>query len=166
VRYVAHFVWLVVVFAAAVSAQELPDSPTLSREATANPVLPNPVVWPGQGAAPIQRPARILDMKFVSLAIVSTAGTFADSYTTIWAGQNWRAGKQNVCNVEAESPYLYGRHPTPGRAYVVAAGKSAGTLAASYFLRKRWHTKLWSLPLLATAVLSLDGVGRNLMVCN
>jgi hypothetical protein len=115
--------------------------------------------------APAERPHRLIDKKFVALAVISSGSTFADSFTTLFARQNWLAGKTNVCNVEAESPYLYGRHPTVARAYAVASGKSVISVAAAYVLRKH-HFKLWSVPLVANAVLGLQGVTQNMITCN
>lgn len=114
--------------------------------------------------APSRKP-RLVDTTFLGLAVVSTGSTFSDSYTTLFARQNWLAGKQGVCNMETESPYLYGTHPTVARTYGVAVVKSAGSAFASYYLRKH-HSKLWSLPLLANSVMSLQGVGQNLKNCN
>ena len=110
--------------------------------------------------------APVVDKKFVGLAIVSTASTFADSYTTLFAQQNWQAGKTGVCNIEVESAYLYGTHPTVGRAYAVASIKSASSLLAAYYLRKHHHNKLWSLPLLFNTTMSLQGVAQNMKACN
>ena len=144
-------------------ASDLPDAPS-SRivEASASPTVAVPVVVPSV-AQPIE--TKIVDKMFVGLALISTGSTFADSYTTLFARQNWLAGKRNVCNVETESPYLYGRHPTVARAYVIASGKSLGAAAAAYYLRKH-HRKLWSLPFVASAALSLQGVTQNMMTCN
>jgi hypothetical protein len=160
----AHLVWLLVISAATVSAEELPASPSAARN-TLTPLVAAAVVPPTQSTPPILQPVRLLDKKFLSLAIISTASIFADSYTTIWAGQNWRAGKQNVCNVESESPYLYGLHPTAVRSYLVGAGKSVGTVALSYYLRKH-HSRFWSLPFIATSGFSLEGASHNLVICN
>jgi hypothetical protein len=109
--------------------------------------------------------SKILDKKFIALAIVSTGSTFADSYTTLFARQNWLAGKQGVCNVESESPYLYGRHPTVARAYLVASVKAVASAAASFYLRKQ-HRKWWSLPLVLNSALSLQGATQNMISCN
>src|SRR5579863_2786351 len=98
----------------------------------------------------------IVDKKFVALGFLSTATSFSDSYTTTWARENWLAGKTGVCNIERESAYLYGTHPTPGRSYAVAAGKSIGTIAASYYLR-RHHRRLWSLPMAVNAIFGIQG---------
>jgi hypothetical protein len=106
-----------------------------------------------------------IDKKFVSLALISTGGTFADSYTTLFARENWLARKPGVCNVEVQSPYLYGTHPTVGRAYAVASVKSAGSILAAYYLRKH-HRRFWSVPLVANSVLSLEGVTQNMIACN
>lgn len=108
---------------------------------------------------------KTVDVKFVSLTLISTGSTFADSYTTLFARENWLAGKQGVCNVEVQSAYLYGTHPTVGRAYAVASAKSAGSLLAAYYLRKH-HNKFWSLPLLANAAISIEGVTQNMRSCN
>jgi hypothetical protein len=108
---------------------------------------------------------KLIDKTFVSLAIVSTGSTFADSYTTLFARQNWLAGKKGVCNVEVESAYLYGTHPTVGRAYAVASVKSVGSLATAYYLRKH-HNRFWSLPLVGNTMISLQGVGQNMAACN
>jgi hypothetical protein len=106
-----------------------------------------------------------LDTKFVSLALVSTSSTFADSYTTLFARQNWLAHKQGVCNVEVQSAYLYGTHPTVGRTYAVASAKSAGAILAALYLRKH-HSRFWSLPLFANSAISLQGVTQNMKACN
>jgi hypothetical protein len=108
---------------------------------------------------------KLIDKTFVSLAVASTGSTFADSYTTLFARQNWMAHKQGVCNEEVQSPYLYGTHPTVGRAYAVASARSAGSIFAAYYLRKH-HSRFWSLPLFATSVISLQGVTQNMMACN
>jgi hypothetical protein len=106
-----------------------------------------------------------MDKRFVSLAFISTGSTFADSYTTLFARQNWIAGKKGVCNAEIDSAYLYGTHPTVGRAYAVASAKSAGAILVAYYLR-RHHSKFWSLPLVTNSVVSLGGVTQNMIACN
>ena len=108
---------------------------------------------------------RIVDKKFLSLAVISTGTTFADSYTTLFARENWLAHKQGVCNEEVESAYLYGTHPTVARTYGVAVVKSAGSIFAAYYLRKH-HSKLWSMPLIANAVIGSQGVAQNMVNCN
>ncbi len=109
--------------------------------------------------------SRVVDKKFVTLAFLSTATSFSDSYTTTWARENWLAGKTGVCNIEKESAYLYGTHPTPGRAYAVAAGKSVTSALASYYLRKH-HSRLWSLPLVVNATFGIQGTVQNMVMCN
>jgi hypothetical protein len=106
-----------------------------------------------------------IDKTFVSVAFVSTGSTFADSYTTLFARQNWLAGKKGVCNMEAQAAYLYGTHPTVGRAYAVASVKSASAIFAAYYLRKH-HSRLWALPLVANTGISLEGVTQNMIGCN
>jgi hypothetical protein len=111
---------------------------------------------------------KIVDKKFLLLTALSAGGTFADSYTTTWAIQNWKntpPGQSRACNVESESPWLYGSHPTVGRAYAVAAGKSIGATVAAYYLKKH-HSRLWSLPMAINAGLSIQGMSHNLATCN
>jgi hypothetical protein len=111
---------------------------------------------------------RIVDKKFMILTALSAGGTFADSYTTTWAIQNWKntpPGQSRACNVESESPWLYGAHPTVGRAYAVAAGKSIGATVAAYYLKKH-HSRLWSLPMAINSGLSIQGMTHNLATCN
>jgi hypothetical protein len=142
------------------AAADLPDAPS-----AVMPMASMMVVATVPPVSPRVVETKTLDIKFVSLALVSAGSTFADSYTTLFATQNWLAGKKGVCNMEAQSPYLYGIHPTAGRAYAVASAKSAGSILASYYLRKH-HSKLWSLPLVANSVLSLQGTAQNLATCN
>jgi hypothetical protein len=150
-------------------AKELPEAPsstlgTSSSFTTGEPISPVMAVAMTPAYTP-KTEVKLVDKKFLSLAIVSTGSTFADSYTTLFARQNWLAGKQGVCNMETESPYLYGTHPTVVRTYAVASVKSAGAVLTAYYFRKH-HSKLWSLPLLANSVISLQGVGQNMANCN
>jgi len=140
--------------------EPLPDAPSVV--VTANPFIV-------ESSVPTPRPktveTRPIDRKFVSLALISTGSTFADSYTTLFARENWLAGKKGVCNAEVQSAYLYGTHPTVGRTYAVASAKSATSILAAYYLRKH-HSKFWSLPLVANSIISLQGVGQNMATCN
>ena len=152
-------------------AKELPNAPsaTATEEATPDPAFyvaaAGTVPTPAHSAPKLVESSRVVDLKFASLALVSTGSTFADSYTTLFARENWLAGRKGVCNEEVESAYLYGTHPTVGRAYAVATVKSATSLAAAYLLRKH-HSKLWSLPLITNSVISLQGVTQNMIECN
>ena len=140
----------------------LPDAPsaiTMSSSIMFEPGVPVPV------PAPKLAEVRGVDFKFVTLFLISTGSTFADSYTTLFARQNWLAGKKGACNIEVESPYLYGTHPTVGRVYAVASMKSAGALMAAYYLRKH-HSRFWSVPLVANSIIGLQGVSQNMMACN
>ena len=145
-------------------AAELPDAP--SAVVPGNAVLIS-VAVPVQGhKIAIAHPeTKAIDMKFMSLTLISTGSTFADSYTTLFARENWMAGKKGVCNVEVQSAYLYGTHPTVGRAYAVASVKSLTSVAASYYLRKH-HSKFWGAPLVVNSIISLEGVGQNMATCN
>jgi len=141
-------------------AKELPDAPSAM-------LAPEPIVAvsPAPVVKPIAAERPVVDKKFVALAIMTAGSTFSDSYTTMFATQNWLAGKTNVCNVEVQSAYLYGTHPTTGRVYAVASAKTAGSLLAAYYLRKH-HNRFWSLPLVATTATSLQGVTQNMRACN
>ncbi|HVI06755.1 MAG TPA: hypothetical protein VND65_00530 [Candidatus Binatia bacterium] len=146
------------------AAKDLPEAPSaVAAEAS-------PAYFVSQ-SAPVVRATqpsvetRPVDLKFVSLALISTGSTFADSYTTMFATQNWLAGKKGVCNMEVESAYLYGTHPTAARSYAVASVKSVGAIAAAYYLRKH-HSRIWGLPLLANSAISLQGVTQNMIACN
>jgi hypothetical protein len=158
----AKFFAIVAVFAlmGMAMARELPDAPSSS---VYEPAAVEPAVSP----APIKivPEKKTVDKTFLGLALVSTGSTFADSYTTLFARQNWLAGKQGVCNMEVQAAYLYGTHPTPGRAYAIASAKSVGSIFAALYLRKH-HSKFWAAPLLANSVLSLEGVTQNMMTCN
>lgn len=160
VKSISYMMFAILLLVGVSAASGLPDAP--------NPVgVPNDFMLESTNSAPIlqvEKP-RTIDATFLSLAVISTASTFADSYTTLFARQNWLAGKTGVCNKEVESAYLYGTHPTVARSYEVAAAKSSISLLASYYLRKR-HSKLWSVPLAANSVLSLQGVTQNMIVCN
>jgi hypothetical protein len=142
------------------AAKELPDAPSADMSAEAA-FIEAPVTT----FAPrlVEKP--VIDTTFVALAIMSTGSTFADSYTTMFATQNWLAGKKGVCNMEVQSAYLYGTHPTAGRVYAVASVKSATSLLAAYYLRKH-HSKLWGVPLTANTAISLEGVTQNIRACN
>jgi len=154
------FLLTVLALSGACVAGELPDAP--SSAAAANNFMVEAAI-----PAPVPKPAekKIVSPSFVSLAVISTASTFADSYTTLFARENWLAGKANVCNMEAQSPYLYGTHPTVARTYGVAVAKSSTSVLAAYYLRKH-HSRFWSMPLIANSVLSLQGVTQNMIACN
>jgi len=140
----------------------LPDAP--SEVAAANMIViesPGPVSAPALNRVEV----KLIDKTFIGLALISTGSAFADSYTTLFARENWLAGKKGVCNLEVQSAYLYGTHPTVPRAYAVASVKSAASIFASYYLRKH-HRKFWSLPLISNSVISLQGVTQNMMTCN
>jgi len=152
----------VVALATAAMAAELPAAPSSVIRPYA-PMISTTASTPSLVAA--SREVKIVDKTFVGLAIVSAGSTFADSYTTLFARQNWIAGKTGVCNVEVQSAYLYGTHPTVARAYAVASVKSISSLAAAYYLRKH-HNRFWSVPLVGNSIMSLQGVGQNMKACN
>jgi hypothetical protein len=153
----------VIVLASFAAAAELPEAPsTVIRMGSPMTAAMTPSVT---APAPKLEKTNPVDLKFVSLALISSGSAFADSYTTLFAQQNWQAGKSGVCNAEVDSAYLYGTHPTVGRTYAIATAKSAGSIVAAYYLRKH-HSKFWSLPLIANSVTSLGGVAQNMPACN
>lgn len=156
--------FVVVALSVSSLAGGLPEAPSSSLRiyaamtpATVSPTVPN--------SAPKIAETHTFDKKFVSLALISSGSTFADSYTTLFARENWLAHKQGVCNVEVQSAYLYGTHPTVGRAYTIASAKSAGSIFAAYYLRKH-RSRFWSLPLVANSMVGLEGVTQNMIACN
>ena len=154
-------VLIAVLMASAISiAKEPPDAPS-------SVVAVKSSAAPAAAFVTASKPSEIstVDAKFLTVAIASTGSAFADSYTTLFARQNWLAGKKGVCNVEVESAYLYGTHPTVARAYAVASLKSFSAIGAAYYLR-RHHSRFWSLPLAANAAISLQGVTQNMIACN
>jgi hypothetical protein len=167
-KSILYAIFAVMVMSGISAAKELPNAPSASATASAEPdpgfFMSTSTPAPAPKAPKLEsRP--VVDLKFASLALISTGSTFADSYTTLFARENWLAGRKGVCNEEVESAYLYGTHPTVGRAYAVASVKSATSIAAAYFLRKH-HSKLWSLPLIGNSVISLQGVTQNMIECN
>ncbi len=153
---------LILALATISRAAELPDAPSAIFHGT-QPIIVAATPAPLPPTA--DRPSKVVDKKFAALVIVSTGSAFADSYTTLFARENYLAGKTGVCNMESESAYLYGTHPTVGRAYAVASAKSAGSVLAAYYLRKH-HSKFWSLPLISNSAISLQGVTQNMRMCN
>ena len=152
---------LLLVVPSVAHAKELPDAPSVVAMNGAFFIQPS---------EPFQTPNVLLEKKtvdktFLGLALVSAGATFADSYTTLFARQNWLAGKKGVCNAEVQSAYLYGTHPTPVRAYAVASVKTASSVFAAYYLKKH-HKKFWSVPLIGNSIISLQGVTQNMMACN
>jgi hypothetical protein len=151
----------VLILAGISGARELPDAPSSSSSSSDSMFVEAPVTVPSARIVE----SKPVDLKFVSLALISTGASFSDSYTTLFARQNWLAGKKGVCNVEVQSPYLYGTHPTVARAYTVASAKSAGSILVAYYLRKH-HSKFWSAPLIANSIIGLEGTTQNMMNCN
>jgi hypothetical protein len=144
-------------------AAELPEAP--SSVVRADGAMMETTAPVAIKLVPATREVKIIDKTFLGVALISTGSTFADSYTTLFARENWLAGKKGVCNEEVESAYLYGTHPTVGRAYAVATVKSVGAIAAAYYLRKH-HSRFWSMPLVANSVIGLQGVTQNMRACN
>ena len=151
---------LLLIIPSLASAKELPDAPSTTAMNEAVVIQPSDPF-----PTPTFTEKKPIDKTFVGLALISTGATFADSYTTLFARQNWLGGKKGVCNIEVQSAYLYGTHPTPARAYTVASVKSVSSIFAAYYLRKH-HKKFWSAPLIVNSIISLQGVGQNMAACN
>ena len=158
------FVFVPLVLVASSMAGELPSAPSSVVSDVPGIEMATPMVQTNR-VVDLRTENKVVDKKFIAFAVVSTGSTFADSYTTLFARENWLAGKKGVCNVEVESAYLYGTHPTVARAYAVASVKSVGSIAASYYLRKH-HSKFWSLPLVGNTISSLQGTTQNMIACN
>ena len=159
--------FILFVLAGSSVAGDLPEAPSSVISANAAIEI-TPIASPRTStrtSTSVRTESKIVDERFIALTVVSTGSTFSDSYTTLFARENWLAGKKGVCNAEVQSAYLYGTHPTVARAYAVASAKSVGAIAASYYLRKH-HSKLWSLPLIGNSVISLQGTTQNMMACN
>lgn len=112
---------------------------------------------------------RVVDRQFMLLSAFSTATIFADSYTTTWIGENYRARHYGACTVEGGEPRLYGLHPTVARSYAVAASMSSGAIALSYLAKRTLPSKikrLWSAPLFYESSASVDGFTTNIFRCN
>ncbi len=154
----------VIVLTTVVQAAELPNAPSSFVSTSASTSTSTSEVTERFSTGRIEQ-SKTIDKKFMSLALISAGSTFADSYTTLFARDNWLARKQGVCNVETQSPYLYGTHPTVARAYAVASAKSAGSALAAYYMRKH-HSRFWSAPLVVNSVMSLEGVTQNMIACN
>lgn len=163
-KSIFRLVFAMLLLTAVSVAKELPNAPSAVVRANGFIVV-TPISASTPAPAPKAEETKIVNGTFVGLAIMSTGSTFADSYTTLFARENWLAGKTGVCNVEVQSAYLYGTHPTVGRAYAVASIKSAASVLAAYYLRKH-HNKFWSLPLVANTAISLQGVTQNMRTCN
>ena len=159
-KSILRFSFAVLILTGISAAKDLPDAPSAVMSSSSF-IVESTVQTP----APQVVETKTVDAKFLSLALVSTGSTFADSYTTLFARQNWLAGKQGVCNAEVQSAYLYGTHPTVGRAYAVASAKSAVSVLTAYYLRKH-HNRFWSLPLIGNSIISLQGVAQNMRACN
>jgi hypothetical protein len=117
---------------------------------------------------------KIVDKKFLAASAFSIAATMADSYTTSQIAAN-RAAQWNAwhpygyagipCSVESNA-WLYGKEPSPARAYGVGAGKIAlSELGAAFLRRNRKLNKLWSLPILFVGVGSARGAIHNGLHC-
>jgi hypothetical protein len=154
----------VLALAAISTAAELPAAPSTVSLANRSMIEATAPVHTSKIFA-VNGEVKPIDKKFIALSIISAGSTFADSYTTMFARQNWLAGKKGVCNVEVQSAYLYGTHPTAGRAYAVASVKSVSSALAAYYLRTH-HNRFWSLPLVANSIISLQGVSQNIVACN
>jgi len=146
----------------------LPDAP--SSVLPTNAAL-NVTATPGSfRASPLSAEhSGVIDRQFLILSAISTATIFADSYTTTWIGQNYRAHGSGPCTVEGGEPLLYGLHPTPGRTYAVGAAMAAGAITTSYLAKRHLPPKLrwmWPAPLLYETGVSVHGFSTNLVRCN
>jgi hypothetical protein len=164
-KSIIRLILAVAVLASIASAKEPPTAPEPASSSSSSMAVEAVPAAPVTNFTVPRFETRVVDKKFLSLTVVSTGVTFADSYTTLFARENWLAHKQGVCNAEVESAYLYGTHPTVARTYAVASVKSAGAVFGAYYLRKH-HSKLWSVPLIANSIIGTQGVAQNMVNCN
>ncbi len=138
----------------------LPTNAVLNVTATPNSVHARPLS---------AEHSAVIDKQFLILSAISTATIFADSFTTTWIGENYRAHGSGPCTLEGGEPLLYGLHPTAGRSYAVGAAMAAGAITASYLAKKHLPPKLkwmWPAPLLYETGVSVHGFSTNLVRCN
>jgi hypothetical protein len=120
---------------------------------------------------------KTVDKKFLAASAFSIAATMADSQSTARLGVNyqhwltWRSSPADptfhgsFCTAESNA-WLYGKEPSPARAYGVGAGKIAlSELGAAFLRRNRKLNKLWSLPILFVGVGSARGAIHNGLHC-
>jgi hypothetical protein len=111
---------------------------------------------------------KTVDKQFLFLAAISTATLFADSYTTTWIGNNYRAHGPGPCTVEGGEPSLYGLHPTEIRSYAIATGMTGGAVGVSYLAKRYLTTKLkwmWPAAFIYETGVSVHGFTTNLARC-
>jgi hypothetical protein len=167
VKYIAIVATVLMFATVSFAAENLPDSPGSMMESSSSSIRSMAVTAALVRPTPTIEEKKVVDKKFLSLTALSTAATFADSYTTTWAIQNWQntpVGESRPCNAETQSPWLYGTHPTYARVYTVAAGKSVGSALLSYYLKKH-HSRFWQLPLTINTAFSLQGMTHNVASC-
>jgi hypothetical protein len=150
---------------------EIPDAPSTSSSLlpmnAALRITATPSSYRARPVSPER--SRVIDKQFLILSAISTATIFADSYSTTWIGENYRAHGAGPCTVEGGEPLLYGLHPTVARSYAVGAGLSAGAIAVSYLAKKHLPSRLkwmWTAPLLYETSVSVHGFSTNLVRCN
>jgi hypothetical protein len=93
----------------------------------------------------------------------ATAGAVSlDAYTTLQFG----AGQP--CQVEANSPALYGTHPTSGRVSAVMGLEFVGATVAGHFMQKshnRFLRRLWFVPQSVILSTHASGALHNARKC-
>ena len=166
--------WVIVLFvlcplaAKAGGESAIPDAPSSLLPVSAAVEIAAPPSSNQAASKSLER-RRVIDKQFLILFAISTAAIFADSYTTTWIGENYRAHGPGPCTVEGGEPLLYGLHPTTGRTYAVGAAMAAGAITASYFAKKHLPSMLkwmWPAPLLYETGVSVHGFSTNLVRCN
>ena len=117
------------------------------------------ICW-GQTLESVPRWSR--DKLFVSTMLFSAAAHGIDGFTTAdMIGPNSR-----TCPEEIWTPWMYGKHPSPGRVAGVVAVEFGMSTGASYLLRKarapRW---LWMAPMVGQSAIHMRGAIHNLRYC-
>ena len=103
--------------------------------------------------------ARIADKAYWLTTAITISANSADAFTTA----KW-VGNADHCQVEAWSPWLYGRQPSASRAVGIMAAETVGVASVSYFLKKT-NKRYWRLPLLLSAGAHGMGALNNFTKC-
>ncbi len=150
----------------AYSSPSIPSAPSAAMPAFE--LGPSAETFYSRPAAGAFTQPRIVDKRFLFFSTISTASLFADSYTTTWIGNNYRARGPGPCTLEGGEPSLYGIHPTIARSYAIATVMSGGAIAVSYIAKRYLPPRLkwiWPAAFIYETGVSVHGFTTNLARC-